>query len=48
MSDSLVDLIIREEFGDKFAKVVDIILQNGEIRLAEIVSESGFKFAEIK
>ncbi len=48
MADSLVCLIIQEEFGDKFAQVFDVLLKHGELPLQEIKQKSGLDFQDLK
>lgn len=48
MSDSLICLLIKEDFGDKFAEVVELFLKQGEITLQEFIQESKLPFEEAK
>ncbi len=48
MSESLVQHLIREDFGDQCAMVANLILQNGELSLVEIIGQTKLPFEEIK
>ena len=48
MSESLINLIIYQDFGERFAQVVDYILRNGELTLPEIVTGLKIPFTELK
>jgi hypothetical protein len=48
MSESLIHLIIKEEFGEIGALIVNLILQNGELSVIELVSQSKLSFDEVK
>jgi len=48
MSESLIQLLIREDFGDTCAMVANLILQNGELSLIDIIAQTKLPFDEIK
>lgn len=48
MGDSLVCLIIKQDFGEEFAKVAELLLKHGELGLTEIVTLSELEFAKVK
>ncbi len=48
MSENLICLLVKEDFGETAAKIVHIIHQNGELNLTEIVIHSQLPFKEVK
>ena len=48
MNESLVFLLTKEDFGETAAHVANLILQNGELTMGEIVSQSNLPFNEVK
>jgi len=48
MSESLIQHLIREDFGDTCAMVANLILQNGELSLVEIIGQTKLPFEEIR
>jgi len=48
MNESLVFLLTKEDFGETAAHVANLILQNGELTMGEIASQSNLPFNEVK
>ena len=48
MSESLIQLLIREDFGDTCSMVANLILQNGELSLIDIIAQTKLPFEEVK
>jgi len=48
MSENLIFLLIKEDFGETAAHVSNILLQNGELSMGELVQQSNLPFNEVK
>lgn len=48
MLDNLIHLLIKEDFGETAAALATLILQNGELSLIDLVSQTKLPFEEIK